>query len=81
MSIWDRLLGREQITSLDLKREASSIRTVMPQVPPLDVSAQSLTRYATKSELVYACIEKKAQVACDPELIVQNAPVRMIGKR
>lgn len=44
----------------------------LPKPPPLDVSLESLQRYSRRSELVYACIEKKAQAACDAEVIVET---------
>lgn len=71
MSIWDTILGREP-QQLKLMDSPSTVKHIVPKVPVLDTTNQSLTRYATKSELVYACIDKKAQVACDPELIVQR---------
>lgn len=60
--------------SLQLKEASVSTRsrTTMPVAPILDVSLTSLGRYASKSELVYSCIEKKASAACDPELIVEK---------
>lgn len=69
MSIWDTILGR---TPQELKLQDTTVRHMIPKVPVLDTGVQSLVTYATKSELVYACIEKKAQTACDPELIIQE---------
>lgn len=62
-------------TSLDLKRTTTSPNgstLFVPQAPVLDVSPALLARFARQSELVYACIEKKAQSATDPELVVQK---------
>lgn len=69
MSIWDTILGRPPQA---LKLQDTTVRHMIPKVPVLDYTAASLSVYATKSELVYACIEKKAQTACDPELIIQE---------
>lgn len=69
MSIWDTILGR---APQQFKLADTSVKHIIPKVPQLDKSVQSLTGYATKSELVYACIEKKAQVATDPVLIIQE---------
>lgn len=69
-AIRDFFLG-SQPTQLKLQSERT-VRHIIPKVPMLDPSPASLTRYATKSELVYACIEKKAQSACDPELVLQK---------
>lgn len=44
----------------------------LPRVPWPETSFDSLNRYSRKSELVYACIEKKAQAACDPVLVVER---------
>lgn len=71
----DWLYGKPS-AGLDLKKYTppmdSTSRVSMPKPPMLEVTPWSLSRYATKSELVYACIEKKAQAMCDPELIVQR---------
>ena len=58
--------------SLELKAETVRAKIDLPTAPLLDVTPLSLGRYASKSEVVYACIEKKAQVACDPELVLQT---------
>lgn len=59
---------------LDLGIKASSELAAFraPQPPPLSSSPYSLEQYAKKSDLVYACIEKKASAVCDPELVVQR---------
>ena len=67
----DWLLGTKP-EQLKLASDAGTIKHIVPKVPMLDHSSQSLTSYATKSELVYACIEKKAQAATDPVLILQK---------
>ncbi len=47
-------------------------KIIMPMVSPLDTSLESLLRYSRRSELVYACIEKKAQSATDAEIVVEK---------
>jgi HK97 family phage portal protein len=66
--------GNDTPVQLKLDSGASygSARFSMPKAPPLDVSYDSMLRYSKRSELVYACIEKKAQAACDPVLIVER---------
>jgi HK97 family phage portal protein len=71
MKLTDWLFGSAP-QPLELKADPIKAKIDLPQAPPIDVSTLSLGRYATRSEVVYACIEKKAQVACDPELIVQT---------
>jgi HK97 family phage portal protein len=71
MKLTDWLFGGPP-QALELKAETVKAKIDLPQAPPLETSAWSLARYASKSEVVYACIEKKAQVACDPELVVQE---------
>lgn len=61
---------REKPIQLELK--AATSRVPLPQAPQLEFSSASYGRYASRSELVYACIEKKAQAFCDPELVVQR---------
>lgn len=71
--IWD-WFRNDQSISLDLKRtqaQAHSQLTV-PKAPPIELSSWSLNKYLRNSQIVYACIEKKAQAATDPELIVER---------
>lgn len=76
MGLWDKLFGRSNgIQSLELKSfadEPALSRLMMPKPPPLDISKERLLEYTRRSEIVYACIEKKAQAACDPELVVER---------
>jgi HK97 family phage portal protein len=78
MGFIDRLLGREpDITTLDLKRVGpielgDASRVGMPKPPPLDVSLDNLWRYAKRSEVVFACIEKKATAATDAVLVIEK---------
>jgi HK97 family phage portal protein len=75
MGFIDRLLGRE-ITTLDLKRDDFQLidtsKIGMPKPPPLDVSLDATWRYAKRSEIVFACIEKKATAATDAVLVVEQ---------
>lgn len=70
MSIRDWFLGT-QPEALKLHAE-STTKHIIPKVPVLPYDTASLSNYATRSEIVYSCIEKKAQSACDPELIIQK---------
>lgn len=70
MSFWDWFRNEPTQLKLDAGDMGRS-RVTLPRVP-LDVSPDSTWKYSRKSELVYACIEKKAQAACDPELIVER---------
>jgi HK97 family phage portal protein len=76
MSIFDRLMGRSKFTELNLKRndvqDFLPSKVGMPKADPLDVGFDSLLRYAKKSELVFACIEKKANAATDAVLVVEE---------
>jgi HK97 family phage portal protein len=66
---------RGNIQTLDLKKatfDAGSSRMALPRVPWPLASPDSLYNYTRKSEIVYACIEKKAQAATDPEIIVEQ---------
>jgi HK97 family phage portal protein len=77
MSFIDRLLGRE-ITTLDLVKRDDSFQMAdaskigMPKPPPLDHTLDNLWRYAKRSEVVFACIEKKATAATDAVLTVEK---------
>lgn len=72
MSIWDNIFGTKPV-ELKLSAPAmSSARISMPKAEPLDFSLDGIKRYSRKSEIVYACIEKKAQMACDPVLVVEK---------
>lgn len=74
MGVLDWFRG-ETIQSLDLKKatfDAGSRRVALPRVPWPAVSDESLYSYTRKSEIVYACIEKKAQSATDPEIVVEK---------
>src|SRR5678815_303856 len=73
MKITDWLFGAEP-TQLKLRSDEGfgTSKIGMPKPPPLDVSLESLLKYSRRSELVYACIEKKAQSACDAELVVER---------
>lgn len=62
---------RYQPTQLKLDTGFGTAKISMPKAPDLDISLASLFRYSRRSELVYACIEKKAQAACDAEVIVE----------
>lgn len=75
MSIIEQIrnLFNPQMTELKLMGDnKTNSRVTMPKAPPLDVSMESLLRYSRRNELVYACIEKKAQSACDAELVVER---------
>lgn len=73
MSWLTNLFSSNGVTSLDLKRDMPASSTVIrPTAPPLDVSYMSMLNYSRKNELVYACIEKKAQAACDAEFVVET---------
>lgn len=72
MRLTDWLLGREP-TQLKLQDTGyGKAKIGMPKAPPLDVSLDNLLRYSRRSELVYACIEKKAQAATDAEVVVEK---------
>lgn len=71
MSIFDWF--RSEPTQLKLQDTSYGVSKIgMPKAPALDVSLESLQTYSRKSELVYACIEKKAQAACDAEIVVEK---------
>lgn len=73
MSILDWF--KSEPTQLKLRDDSASFgssKVGMPKAPPLDVALESLLKYSRKSELVYACIEKKAQSACDAVLVVEK---------
>ena len=72
MRLTEWLFG-SQPTQLKLRDTGSgNAKITMPKPPPLDVGLESLLKYSRRSELVYACIEKKAQAACDAELVVEK---------
>jgi HK97 family phage portal protein len=72
----DRAKQSGDLVSLDLKAENTTERILsrmpMPKLQAPDTSYESLLRYIRRSEIVYACIEKKAQAACDAELVVER---------
>lgn len=62
-----------KVTRLDLKSESgNNSRILTPKAPTLEINGSLLARFSRKSELVYACVEKKAQAAVDPELVVER---------
>lgn len=73
MKLTDWLFGSTP-TQLKLRDDGShgTAKIGMPKPPPLETSLESLLKYSRKSELVYACIEKKAQAACDAEPVVEK---------
>lgn len=72
MSIFD-VFRRSEPTQLKLLDDTyGKSKVSMPKAPPLDVSLENLLKYSKRSELVYACIEKKAQAACDAEVVVEQ---------
>jgi len=70
MGIWDQFLQRNK--PIELKLAQTTQKAGLPKAPVLDTSLESLLRYSRRNELVFACIEKKAQAACDPVLIVEQ---------
>jgi HK97 family phage portal protein len=61
------------INSLEVKKAFDAVRIGIqgrPLAPDTDIDA--LLNYSRRNELVYACIEKKAQAAIDPEVIVEK---------
>ena len=45
----------------------------MPQPPAYPTDVAGLIPYTRRSELVYACIEKKSEAVCDPEIVVERS--------
>lgn len=74
MGLFDWLTGKQDLQTIELKdyRDAGSTKMSLPKVPWPDVSGESLVNYSRRSEIVYACIEKKAQAATDPEIYVEQ---------
>lgn len=56
----------------EFKAAAGSGLYHMPAPPALQNTVQSLEQYARKSDLVYACVEKKAAASADPQLVIQE---------
>jgi len=79
MGIWNNFLQRNQ--PIELKLEATTQKAGLPKAPALDTSIESLLRYSRRNELVFACIEKKAQAACDPVLIVERKNKQGVWER
>jgi HK97 family phage portal protein len=44
----------------------------LPQPPDLPSDLTGVNQIVRRSELVYACIEKKSEAACDPEIVVER---------
>ena len=58
---------------LGIKAAAAELTQArLPRPPAPSTSKYSLERYAKRSELVYACVEKKAASACDPTIVVEK---------
>jgi HK97 family phage portal protein len=72
MGIWDDFLRRSPKVGFEVKVEATQEKRALPKAQPLDTSLESLQKYARRNELVYACIQKKAQAAAEPTLIVER---------
>jgi len=70
--IKDWFFGTPIELKLKAKFDDSQSKVMMPKAPPLDYTGGSLQIHAKKSELVYSCIDKKAQAATDPFLIVER---------
>lgn len=73
MGFLERIFG-DQPTQLKLSNDSNYQlpKIGMPKPPPMDFTVESLVKYSKKSELVYACIDKKAQAACDAEIVVEK---------
>lgn len=78
MSLFERLAfwrnePKQNLLSLGIKAAAAEIAGAkLPKPSPPDATNWSLVKYGRNSELVYACVEKKAMAACDPVLTVEK---------